>query len=249
VRTDRGSSRAGTAAGVVVLLAIAGALLYGAWRFLLVVRDGRSPGVLAWVAIGLLLFAVGAVIGYGIAQVFHADEDRAGAVGAITALVVVAAGLGTAYYWAEVREPALVKALGAACRGHGVAAAPAPTGARRVVVLDRRGHKIDWTTRDASWRAGQVAEADLVACVSRTEEVLETCTYRPVTGGPSHSIDRFEEVLTVRIVAAHTADPLGQFELRGSPRACKKVEKESQGDLHGHVALGALTEALAPYLG
>jgi hypothetical protein len=242
-----GSSRAANAAGIVVLVAVGGALLYGGSLFVREVLAGRSPRTLAWVAFGVLLFAVGAVIGYGIAQALHADEDRAGAVGAITALVVVAAGLGTSYYWAEVREPALVKALGAACRGHGVAAAPVPAGTRRIVVLDDRGRKVDWTTTNAPWRAERVSEADLVACVARAEEVLETCTYRPVTGGPAHSIDRYEEVLTVRVVQTHTADPVGQFELRGSPRACKKVEKASPGDLHGHVALTALTKALAPY--
>jgi hypothetical protein len=244
----RGSADVGTVVGAVILLAIAGVLLYRGWRFALVVLDGRSPGVGAWVLTGVLLFLVGAVAGVGIAKVLRAGEDRAGHVGAIVGALVLAAGLGTSYYWAVVRELPLVTALGPACRGHDVPAAPVPAGVRRVVALDDRGHEIDWTTRDAAWRADQVADADLVACVGRTEETLETCSYRPVTGGPARTIDRLEEVLTVRIVEARTAAAVGQFELRGAPRACKDTEKESQGDLHGQVSLAAFSTALAPYL-
>lgn len=247
--TDQSSSRAGTAVAVVILVAIIGGTGYGAWRFLLDVRDGRSPAVLAWIAMGLLLFAVAVLVVTAIAKLVHADEDATTAVAAIVALVVVAAGLGTSWYWVHVREPGIVTALGAACRGDGVAAAPAPAGARRVVVLDDRGHKDDWTTADAAWRAGKVAEADLVACVERAEEILETCTYRPLTGVATTSFDRVEEVLAVRVVEARTATEVGRFELRGTPRACRKTEEQGQGDLHGHVALAALTRALAPYRG
>lgn len=247
--TDQGSSRAGTVAGTVILVAIGGALLYGSGRFLLDVRDGRSPGVLTWVAMGLLLFFLGASVAVGVGKLFHADEDATTTVAAVIALVVVAGGLGLSYYWVHIREPALVKTLGAACRGTAVAAAPSPAGARRIVVLDDRGHRIDWTTTDAAWRAEKVTEADLVACVDRTEETVETCTYRPLTGVATTNIDRVEEVLTVRMVEARTAAEVGRFELRGTPRACKKVEEQGQGDLHGHVAFATFAEALAPYRG
>lgn len=244
------SSRAGNAVGILVLVGIGGALLYGGARFLLVVREGRSPGTLAWIAMGLLLFALGVTVGAGIAKMVRADEDRAGTVSALTGVLVAALGLGASYYWAEIREPALVKALGAACRGQAVDAAPAPGGVRRILVLDDRGHKIDWTTLHAPWRAEKVADADLVACLQRNEERVETCTYRSTTGGvATTSFDRVEEVLVVRVVETSTANPVGQFELRGTPRECKEVEKQGQGDLHGHVAFDVFSKALTPFRG
>jgi hypothetical protein len=78
---------------------------------------------------------------------------------------------------------------------------------------------------------------------------IETCNYRQERGGPTSTIDRLEEVLAVRMVESRTAKALGQFELRGTPRACKEVETQGQGDLHGHVTFAAFEKALAPYLG
>lgn len=243
------SSVAGTAAGVLIIVAVVGATVYGGVRFVAAVREERSPAVLAWVATGVLLYLVSALAVAGTARLFRVGEDAAVALGGVVGLVVVVAGLGGSFYWVHVREPAFVTALGGACRGDGVAAAPAVAGAHRVVVLDDRGHKVDWTTADAGWRTDEVAEADLVACLDRRSEHIETCTYRPVTGGPTSSIDRFAETVAVRVVQAHTAKAVGQYTLRDEPRACRQTEKEGQDDLHGHVSLAAFSRSLEPYLG
>jgi hypothetical protein len=234
---------------MVVLVALGGALLYGGSLFVREVLAGRSPRTLAWVGFGVLLFAIGTLVGHGVARLFGADDDKATGVAAVVALVLVAGGLGVAHYWANVREPALVSQLGQACRGHGVPDAAASGGASPLlVVVDDRGHKDDWTTRDAPWRAGKVSQAAYVACVDKQDVSIEVCQYRPVPAGVARSIERFQQVATVRVVEARTATEVGTFTLTDDPRACRKVETEGQGDLHGHVAFAAFSEELAPYL-
>lgn len=244
-----GTSRAGLVAGIVITVGIAGVLLWAGSLFVLAVLDGRSPRTLAWVAFGALLFAIGTLVGRGVATLFGADEDRATAVSAVVGLVLVAGGLGIAHYWADTREPALVTALGPACRGQGVAEAAAPGGgSSRLVVADERGREDDWTRRSAAWRAERASEAAYVACVDRQDVSIEVCQYRPVPGGVARAIERFQEVVTVRVVEARTATEVDTVVLTDDPRGCRKVESAGQGDLHGQVAFSALSEALEPYL-
>jgi hypothetical protein len=234
---------------MVVLVAVFGAVLYGGSLFVLAVLDGRSPRTLAWVGFGALLFMVGGLVGRGVATLFGAGEDRATNVSAVVGVLLVISGLGASYYWANVREPALVTALGQVCRGEGVTDAAAPGGTSpRVVVLDDDGHQIDWTSQDAAWRAESVSQAAYVACVEAQDVPIEVCEYQAVPAGASRSIERLEQFLTVRVIEARTATEVGTFDLRDAPRACREVEVEGQGDLHGKVSFAAFSAALEKVL-
>lgn len=244
-----GSSRAASLVGMVVLVAVFGAVLYGGSLFVLAVLDGRSPRTVAWVGFGALLFMVGGLVGRGVATLFGADEDRATSVSAVVGVLLVVSGLGAAYYWANVHEPTLVTELGQACRGDGVMDAAAPGDApQRAVVLDENGHQTDWTDQDAGWRADKVSQAAYVACADEQEVSIEVCSYRPVPAGVPRSIERLEQYVTVRVVEARTATEVGTFDLRDAPRACREVETEGQGDLHGHVSFDAFSAELQKFL-
>lgn len=216
---------------------------------MLAILDGRSPRTVAWVGFGALLFMVGGLVGRGVAILFGAGEDRATSVSAVVGILLVASGLGAAYYWANVHEPALVTELGQACRGDGVTDAAAPGGASpRAVVVDDDGHQIDWTNHDAAWRADKVSQAAYVACVDAQEVSIEVCSYRPVPAGVARSIERLEQFITVRVVEARTATEVGTFDLRDAPRACREVEAEGQGDLHGKVGFATFSGELEKVL-
>jgi hypothetical protein len=111
-------------------------------------------------------------------------------------------------------------------------------------VVDDRGHENDWTSRDATWSADAVAETAYVACVDELDTSIEVCSYRPVPAGVTRSIERWEQVVVVRVVEARTATEVGTFELRDAPRACRQVEAEGQGDLHGRVSFAAFSAEL-----
>lgn len=227
----------------------AGALVLGiaavpvVW-FVLDVRAGHSPSKFLWIASGVVLFAAGVGIVRGIGALVGTDEDTLTTASAIVAIVVTAGGLLGMRQWVHTYEPPLVHALGPACRGEPVPEAPVPGGARKVVVVGDDGRSIDWSATSAAWRAVKVGEADLVACVDRQDVSLEVCSYRAVPAGPVQSIERFQQVLTVRVVAAHTAEEVGTFTVTADPRACRKVETSGQGDLHGHVSFTAFSAEL-----
>lgn len=244
-----GTSRTAGVIGMVVLVAVFGAVLYGGSLFVLAILDGRSPRTVAWVGFGALLFVVGGLVGRGVATLSGAGDERATNVSAVVGILLVASGLGAAYYWANVHESTLVTQLGQACRGDGVSDAAAPGGASpRVVVVDDSGHQIDWTDREAVWRADEVSQAAYVACVDEQDVPIEVCEYRPVPAGAPRSIERLEQFLTVRVVEARTATEVGTFDLRDAPRACREVETEGQGDLHGKVGFAAFSAELQKIL-
>jgi len=218
--------------------------------FLHDVRAGYSPSKALWIIVGFELFAAGILAVRGLGALIHADgdEDRMTSVSTVVAIVVTASGLLAARHWVQAYEPPVVSALGPACRGTGVAEAPKAADPRRVVVLDDQGHKLDWTPQPADWRAEDVAEADLVACVDRQDLSLELCRYRGVPAGPGREIERFQQVVTVRMVEARTAREIGAFTLTDDARECREFETEGQGDLHGHVGFAAFSTSVAEFL-
>ena len=244
------TSRSSTAIGIGALIVLGGAVLLGSWAFVRDVQQDRSPRTLAWVAAGFLIFSVAVLVVSGIGKLLKVDDDRLTGVSAVVALVAVAAGLGWAHYAVNVRQSPLAATLAPACRGDAVPRAAGATGGdRKVVVLDVAGKETRWTHRDASWRADKVGDASLVACVGRQDVSLEVCQYAGVAS-PRHTfVERFAEVVTVRLVVARTGKNLAEFELRAEPRACRKVEVEGRGNLHGRVSFAAFEDEVVRRIG
>lgn len=246
-----GRSDAATfAATAVVAVGVAAGLGALAWQFLRRVLAGQSPSTFWWIVAGVILMVVGSLVGLGFGRLFKLDEDRTSTVSSVSALLVLALGLGASYVWVRTHEGPLATALGPACRGDQVTSAAEldPSGTNRYVVLDADGHEMSWTEADESWRAEEPEDAALVACVARRDPVIERCTYRSLTSG-MHDITRYAQVLSVRVVMARTGKRVGRFTLRDEPRACRQVEEENQEDLHGKVPLADLVDAMQPYLG
>jgi hypothetical protein len=71
------------------------------------------------------------------------------------------------------------------------------------------------------WRARSASDAQLVVCVDRFEDPIESCEYYTSPGEPSNWVSRSQRVLSMRLVNAKTGTTLQAIELRGSlPKEC-----------------------------
>ncbi|MBL8045775.1 MAG: hypothetical protein JNL09_04495, partial [Anaerolineales bacterium] len=76
-----------------------------------------------------------------------------------------------------------------------------------------------------AWRAAELEQAALVACVSANSYVVEECAYT-LEGNKSGVLQRIQLTALVNVYAARTGQLVGQKELAGSvPRDCQDTEQ------------------------
>ena len=140
------------------------------------------------------------------------------------------------------RPPAehLVATVAPACRGVAVPEAGAfrGDGPFHLVVAKNNGQPMAWSARNARWRADEVADAELVACIAQQSNLIETCPYY----GPD--INRYETVMTVRVVTARRGGLVTSFQLTAQPRACRSTELMSTVRLDGTIPFAQLSQRL-----
>lgn len=117
---------------------------------------------------------------------------------------------------ADEREQ-VVETVGRACRNAGVPVAGAyrGDGPFHMVLVGGKGQEIDWTRRNASWRAETVADAELVACVTARRTLIQSCPY---TGG--NTVERYRTTVRVRVLEARNRRVVDTFTLTDDPRQC-----------------------------
>jgi len=100
-----------------------------------------------------------------------------------------------------------------------------------------------------AWRAAELEQAALVACVSANSYVVEECAYT-LEGNKAGVLQRIQLTALVSVYAAHTGKLVGQGELIGSePRPCQDTE-QFIGDLLVLTVTGeaVTTEAITDWL-
>lgn len=76
-----------------------------------------------------------------------------------------------------------------------------------------------------AWRAAELEQAALIACVSANSYVVEACTYT-LEGNKAGVLQRIQLTALVNVYAARTGKLVGQKELIGAePRACQDTEQ------------------------
>ena len=132
-----------------------------------------------------------------------------------------------------------LKDLCAGGAGHATAARYAPGGGphRLVVFRSNLAGSSDLTafyirTEDfpEAWRAAQLEQAALVACVGANSYVIEECAYT-LEGNKPGTLQRVQLTAGINLYAAQTGELIAQDELPGpEPRACQDQE-QFVGDL------------------
>lgn len=127
-----------------------------------------------------------------------------------------------------------LKELCAGGAGHAAAASYTPgSGPHRLVVFrsniagstDLSTYYIRTEDLPADWRAAQLEEAALVACVGASTYVVEQCDYT-LQDNQAATLRRVQLAATIYLYAARTGKLVGQTELIGSePRACQDTEQ------------------------
>lgn len=112
------------------------------------------------------------------------------------------------------------------------------SGANRLVVFrsnlagstDLSAYYIRTEDYPEAWRAAELEQAALVACVSANSYVVEECAYTLEDNKPA-TLQRIQLTALVNVYAARTGQLVAQDELLGSePRACQDQE-QFMGDL------------------
>ncbi|HEY7599181.1 MAG TPA: hypothetical protein VH741_04570, partial [Candidatus Limnocylindrales bacterium] len=142
------------------------------------------------------------------------NVQRLGAAVAVWLLVSAGLAVGVPQFVPSQRpDTALVAALGPACHGTAVAGAGLldRTGSRanHLVVLDSDGNAHPWTGYPPmAWRPPNLADTELVACISAEEIKTEIQVCHYVNGPPIH---RYRISREVRIIEAATGRVVSQF--------------------------------------
>ncbi len=138
--------------------------------------------------------------------------------------------------------------LAGVCGGVGIAEAAEYTGGPGIhptVLLNDAGTRHSWSGQMGGWGPTNLAETQLVLCVSEQREVqIEECQYN----GPN--IFRFRYFVEVRLHVAQTGQVLASTQLWGSePRNCRQSEPWSLVRLAGGgVSFSTLQTWMQPYI-
>jgi hypothetical protein len=221
-------------------------------------KSGKAVASLILGCVSFFLPIIGSVLAIVLGHSARADIRRSagtlGGRGLATGGLVL--GYATLVMWASLiaggaldeeerggrstRQENVLREVAGACRGErlteaGTYRGPGPF---HLVVVGDQGRAIDWSRRDAPWRAETVEDTELVACVARSFRLIETCLYN----GPD--INRYEEEARVRVVTARTGRHVSSFTVTDQPRACRFSEPWSLTRLEGNVQFGQVSSRL-----
>lgn len=151
-----------------------------------------------------------------------------------------------------------LKELCAGGAGNSAAASYAPdAGPHRLVVFrsniagstDLSTFYIRTEDVPAEWRADDIAQAELAACVHAGSVIIEECTYT-LANATTATLQRVQLTAIVNLFAARTGELVGQSELPGpEPRACQNTEQFVEGSLTATVTGEAVTpDVIAEWL-
>lgn len=132
-----------------------------------------------------------------------------------------------------VPPPSPLLALGTVCSdGQGVPEAQGLEGPGpfHVAVLGDHGQEIDWTGKGAEWRADSVSDTALVACVSLSLPLIQTCHYEK--GETGAEIQRYRGLASVRVLDARTARLVVKFAINAEePKECPPLTFSEVGGI------------------
>jgi hypothetical protein len=130
-----------------------------------------------------------------------------------------------------VPPPSPLLALGTVCsddQGVPEAQGLEGPGPFHVAVLGDHGEEIDWTGKGAEWRADSVSDTALVACVSLSLPLIQTCDYESET--TRSVIQRYRGVASVRVLEARSARLVVEFEIKAEePKECPSMTLSEAG--------------------
>jgi hypothetical protein len=144
----------------------------------------------------------------------------------------------------------LVAALRPACAGQPVAGAGVwdRTGIRanHLVILDTDGNEHPWTGYPPmAWRPPNLADTELVACISPDEIHTEIQVCRYDNGPPIH---RYRVSRSVKVVEAATGRLIAQYNVSDDPRACGPTENRDLTELSGTIGWDDFAEGFQPFV-
>jgi hypothetical protein len=168
------------------------------------------------------------------------------AVGLLVWIVAAGGAVGIAQLTVPSQRPdaQLVAAVRPACAGQAIAGAGAldRSGARvnHLIVLDTDGNEHPWTGYPPmAWRPPDLADTELVACISADEIKTEIQVCQYVNGPPIH---RYRISRQVRLVEAATGRVIHQATVSDDPRACGHTESRDLTELSGDVTWDDVAE-------
>lgn len=223
-----------------LVMGLVGVLAGGAWIWFSA-RAGNDPRIWAYVILGLGATGFAYAIGGGLLGA--SSENVRGVAGLLVLVLIVGGG----WLWAKGQVGPVARAMSPVCQGTAVPEAgpfvKGDPGPYHLIVLDQDGGKNRFTGLEADWRADTAEDTELVACVREQTVLLETCSY---TGGSK--IERYKNVLAVKVLEAREGRKIGSFRLADSPGECPlQTEKQGTSRLEGEVSFDALSERLRFY--
>ena len=153
---------------------------------------------------------------------------------------------GVAYALGKLGEPIPASIFSQVCEGTGIPQAAAYQGnIHPVVLLDSGGHIHEWSKDMPTEWVTTKEETQLVACLERKANEIETCQYEDAP-----SITRYRYTLDVVLREAKTGEIVASTTLYGSlPRPCEQTEEYELTVLKGSdVSSEQLQEWLEEYV-
>jgi hypothetical protein len=110
--------------------------------------------------------------------------------------------------------------------------------------LNANNYTRDTRIGTGEWEAKSLDEAQLVACAEESSVTIESCPYRSQTTGTTSTLNRYQNQVKLRLVAAKTGQVVGTTTLKGTePRACQQQETFASGATTASVSGDPVTPA------
>jgi hypothetical protein len=88
----------------------------------------------------------------------------------------------------------------------------------------------DMNVGTGDWRAANLDNAQLVLCTEESRATIETCPYKSESTGTTSYIDRSQQQVKLRLIAAKSGQVVGTQTLKGAePRQCNDKETFASG--------------------
>lgn len=96
--------------------------------------------------------------------------------------------------------------------------------------LGAASYNRDTRVGTGDWAAKSLADAQLVACEEDTSITIESCPYKSETTGATSTINRMQNQVKIRLIAARTGQVVASQTLQGArPRECQDKESFPSG--------------------
>jgi hypothetical protein len=118
----------------------------------------------------------------------------------------------------------IIEAMSQVCDGNGVSKASPYTNEHRIhpiLLLKSSGARHNWTSEvPIEWWPVTVRDTELVACITESNELIETCNYEDF-----HILYRYRRIATVKLFSAYTGNIISINTFKGGmPGECRDIE-------------------------